>query len=153
MLAYGVNFTLCWISVPIKDYGIPSTTPLPGEDLKVGRLLRWYLRRVQILATKVRTINQYILLSCVCCTTHSLSGCTSWTGLLGWSYGVWHICWYFPSILGAEDSFQYLDWRRIGTKVSGHKDVRRVRYRTYRQKRKPNCETEKWWLCKTYLYF
>lgn len=42
----------------IKDYGIPSTTPLPGEDLQVGSLIRWYLRRVQILAIKVRIINK-----------------------------------------------------------------------------------------------
>ncbi|GAV99174.1 hypothetical protein LENED_000613 [Lentinula edodes] len=41
-----------WQLTHLLDYGIPSTTPLPGEDLKVGRLLRWYLRRVQILATK-----------------------------------------------------------------------------------------------------
>ncbi|KAJ4483520.1 hypothetical protein J3R30DRAFT_3835781 [Lentinula aciculospora] len=36
----------------VLDYGIPSTTPIQGESLQVGSLVRWYLRRLQILATK-----------------------------------------------------------------------------------------------------
>ncbi|KAJ4487208.1 hypothetical protein C8J55DRAFT_451707 [Lentinula edodes] len=41
-----------WQVTHLLDYGIPSTTPLPGEDLQVGSWIRWYLRRVQILAIK-----------------------------------------------------------------------------------------------------
>ncbi|KAH7875548.1 uncharacterized protein C8R40DRAFT_1104550 [Lentinula edodes] len=41
-----------WQLTHLLDYGIPCTTPLPGENLEAGSLVRWYLRRVQILATK-----------------------------------------------------------------------------------------------------
>ncbi|KAJ3737581.1 hypothetical protein DFJ43DRAFT_986982 [Lentinula guzmanii] len=39
-------------SVFFTDYGIPCTTPLPGEDLRSGSLIRWYLRKILILGTK-----------------------------------------------------------------------------------------------------
>ncbi|KAF9061789.1 hypothetical protein BDP27DRAFT_1428556 [Rhodocollybia butyracea] len=41
-----------WQTTRLIDYGIPCTEPLPGEDLASGQLVRWYLRRLQILATK-----------------------------------------------------------------------------------------------------
>ncbi|KAJ3807034.1 hypothetical protein F5876DRAFT_48895 [Lentinula aff. lateritia] len=41
-----------WQLTHLLDYAIPCTTPLPGENLEAGSLVRWYLRRVQILATK-----------------------------------------------------------------------------------------------------
>ncbi|KAF9077382.1 hypothetical protein BDP27DRAFT_1312311 [Rhodocollybia butyracea] len=41
-----------WSVSVIRHYGIPCTDPLPGEDLESGQLARWYLRRLQILATK-----------------------------------------------------------------------------------------------------
>ncbi|KAJ3824189.1 hypothetical protein EV361DRAFT_952785 [Lentinula raphanica] len=36
----------------ILDYEIPCTIPIPGEDLQSGGSIRWYLRRLLILATK-----------------------------------------------------------------------------------------------------
>ncbi|KAF5384504.1 hypothetical protein D9757_006479 [Collybiopsis confluens] len=39
-----------WQTTRLLDYGVPCTTPVPGEDLSSGRLLRWYFRRLQILA-------------------------------------------------------------------------------------------------------
>ncbi|KAJ3792439.1 hypothetical protein GGU11DRAFT_760766, partial [Lentinula aff. detonsa] len=41
-----------WQITRILDYGIPCTTPLPGEDLRSGSLIRWYLRKILILGTK-----------------------------------------------------------------------------------------------------
>ncbi|KAF9061790.1 hypothetical protein BDP27DRAFT_1428557 [Rhodocollybia butyracea] len=41
-----------WQTTRLIDYGIPCTEPLPGEDLESGQLVRWYLRRLQILAIK-----------------------------------------------------------------------------------------------------
>ncbi|KAJ4483585.1 hypothetical protein J3R30DRAFT_3698455 [Lentinula aciculospora] len=41
-----------WQLTHLLDYGVPCTTPLPGEDLQKGSLVRWYLRRLQILAIK-----------------------------------------------------------------------------------------------------
>ncbi|KAJ4483586.1 hypothetical protein J3R30DRAFT_3698456 [Lentinula aciculospora] len=46
------RLTVYMTCMSVTDYGIPSTTPLPGEDLRIGSLVRWYLRRLQILATK-----------------------------------------------------------------------------------------------------
>ncbi|KAJ3771904.1 hypothetical protein FB446DRAFT_789192 [Lentinula raphanica] len=34
------------------DYEIPCTIPIPGEDLRSGGSIRWYLRRLLILATE-----------------------------------------------------------------------------------------------------
>ncbi|KAE9409592.1 hypothetical protein BT96DRAFT_529475 [Gymnopus androsaceus JB14] len=41
-----------WQTTRLIDYGLPSTTPLPGEDFSSGHLLRWYIRQLQILATQ-----------------------------------------------------------------------------------------------------
>ncbi|KAJ3994523.1 hypothetical protein F5050DRAFT_1713641 [Lentinula boryana] len=41
-----------WQITRMLDYGIPCTTPLPGEDLRSGSLIRWYLRKILILGTK-----------------------------------------------------------------------------------------------------
>ncbi|KAJ3720104.1 hypothetical protein C8R42DRAFT_643378 [Lentinula raphanica] len=41
-----------WQLTRILDYEIPCTIPIPGEDLQSGRLIRWYLRRLLILAIK-----------------------------------------------------------------------------------------------------
>ncbi|KAJ3756973.1 hypothetical protein EV360DRAFT_84459 [Lentinula raphanica] len=41
-----------WQLTRILDYEIPCTIPIPGEDLQSGGSIRWYLRRLLILATK-----------------------------------------------------------------------------------------------------
>ncbi|KAE9398024.1 hypothetical protein BT96DRAFT_1032689 [Gymnopus androsaceus JB14] len=48
---YGIYINIydCFVRL---DYGIPYTEPIPSENLSSGDLVRWYIRRVQILAIK-----------------------------------------------------------------------------------------------------
>ncbi|KIK57714.1 hypothetical protein GYMLUDRAFT_262886 [Collybiopsis luxurians FD-317 M1] len=41
-----------WQTTRLLDYGVPCTKPLPGENLRSGELLRWYIRRLRLLSTK-----------------------------------------------------------------------------------------------------
>ncbi len=43
------------MGVKTGDYGYGTTIPIPGEKLSKGWFLRWYIRKLHILAFSVRS--------------------------------------------------------------------------------------------------
>ncbi|KAF5347544.1 hypothetical protein D9757_014296 [Collybiopsis confluens] len=41
-----------WQTTRLLDYGVPCTKPIPGEDLRSGDRMRWYIKNLQLLSIK-----------------------------------------------------------------------------------------------------